>query len=102
MHGICPKLGCRVGAEIGWVGRLLEFAEKPSITNGKKHVALDITKKGMSIILAPTDLCHPLLTGNQENYWGGRCGLRNVFYGVDPEPGFSKGPQPPPGKNISD
>ena len=60
MHGIRPKVGRRGGAEIGWVGRLLEFAEKPSIANGKKHVALDITKKAMSIILAPTELCHPL------------------------------------------
>ena len=60
MHGIRPKVGRRGGAEIGWVGRLLVFAEKPSIANGKKHVALDITKKRMSIFLAPTDLCHPL------------------------------------------
>ena len=60
MHGVCPKVGRQGGAEIGWVGRLLEFAEKPSIANGKKHVALDITNKAMSIILAPTDLCHPL------------------------------------------
>ena len=64
MHGIRPKVGRRGGAEIGWVGRFLEFAEKPSIANGKKHVALDITKKRMSIILAPTELCHPLLLGS--------------------------------------
>ena len=61
MHGIRPKVDGREGAEIGWVGRLLEFAEKTSIANGKKYMALDITKKVMSIILAPTDLCHPLL-----------------------------------------
>ena len=42
---------------------MLEFAEKPSIANGKKHVALDITKKEMSIILAPTDLWHLLVIG---------------------------------------
>ena len=60
MHGIRPKVGRQGGAEIGWLGRLLEFYEKTSIANGKKHVALDITKKTMSIILAPTDLCHPL------------------------------------------
>ena len=66
MHGIRPKVGRQGGADIGWVGRLLEFAEKPSIANGKKHVALDITKKAMSIILAPTDLCHPLLRGRVE------------------------------------
>ena len=60
MHGIRPKVGLRGGAEISWVGRLLEFAEKPSIVKDKKHVALDITKKAMSIILAPTELCHPL------------------------------------------
>ena len=62
MHGIRPKVGRWGGADIGWVGRFLEFAEKPSIANGKKHVALDITKKRMSIFLAPTDLCHPLLS----------------------------------------
>ena len=45
MHGIRPKVGGWGGAEIGWVGRLLEFSEKPSIANSKKHVALDITKK---------------------------------------------------------
>ena len=61
MHGIRPKVGRRGGAEIGWVGRLLEFAEKPSIAKGKKHVAIDITKKVMSIILEPTDLCYPLI-----------------------------------------
>ena len=60
MHVIRPKVGGRGGADIGRVGRLLEFAEKPSIANGKKHVALDITKKRMSIILAPTNLFHPL------------------------------------------
>ena len=60
MHGIRPKVGRQGGSDIGWAGRLLEFAEKPSIANGQKHVALDITKKAMSIILAPTDLCHPL------------------------------------------
>ena len=60
MHGIRPKVGRRGDAEIGWVGRLLEFDENPSIAKGKKHVALDITKKAMSIILAPTVLCHPL------------------------------------------
>ena len=61
MHGIRPKVGRRGGAKIGWVGRLLELAEKPSIANGKKHVELDITKKVISIILVPTNLCHPLL-----------------------------------------
>ena len=45
MYGIRPKVGRRGGAEIGWVGRLLEFAEKPSIANGIKHVELDNTKK---------------------------------------------------------
>ena len=40
---------------------MLEFAKKPSIANGKKHVALDITKKVISVILAPTDLGHPLI-----------------------------------------
>ena len=60
MHGIRPEVGGWGGAEIGGVGRLLEFAEKPSIANGKKHVALDNTKKVISVILAPTDLCHPL------------------------------------------
>ena len=60
MHGIRPKVGRRGGAEVGWVGRLLEFTEKPSIANGKKHVKLDNTKKLISVILAPTDLCHPL------------------------------------------
>ena len=45
MHGIRPKVGGWGGAEIGRVGRLLEFAEKPSIANGKKHVELDNTKK---------------------------------------------------------
>ena len=61
MHGIRPKVGGWGGAEIGRVGRLLEFAEKPSIANGKKHVELDNTKKVISVILAPTDLCHPLV-----------------------------------------
>ena len=70
MHGIRPKVGRRGGAEIGWVGRLFEFAEKPSIAKGKKHVALDITKKRMSIFLAPTDLCHPLITRFGTG-WGG-------------------------------
>ena len=60
MHGIRPKVGRWGGAEIGWVGRFLEFAENPSIANSKKDVALDTTKKEMSIILAPTDLFHPL------------------------------------------
>ena len=59
MHGIRYKVGGWGGAEIGGVGRLLEFSEKPSISNGKKHVALDNTKKVMSVILAPTDLGHP-------------------------------------------
>ena len=45
MHGIRPKVGGWGGAEIGRVGRLLEFAEKPSIANGKKHMELDNTKK---------------------------------------------------------
>ena len=45
MHGIRPKLGGWGGAEIGRVGRLLEFAEEPSIANGKKHMELDNTKK---------------------------------------------------------
>ena len=62
MHDICPKVGVWGGAEIGLVRRLLEFAEKPSIANGKKHVALDITKKVISLILAPKDLGHPLPT----------------------------------------
>ena len=45
IHDISPKVGGWRGAEIGRVGRLLEFAEKPSIANGKKHVELDNTKK---------------------------------------------------------
>ena len=60
MHGISPEVGGWEGAEIGEVGILLGFAEKPSIANGKKHVELDNTKKVISVILAPTDLCHPL------------------------------------------
>ena len=62
MHGIRLAVGGWEGAEIGGVGRFLEFAEKPSIANGKKHVALDNTKKVISVILVPTDLCHPLDT----------------------------------------
>ena len=61
MHGISTEVGGWGGADIGGIGRLLGLAEKPSITNGKKHVELDITKKVISIILAPTDLCHPLI-----------------------------------------
>ena len=60
MHGISPAVGDWGGAEIGGVGRLLGFAEKPSIANGKKQVKLDTTKKVIFVILAPTDLCHPL------------------------------------------
>ena len=45
MHGIHPKVGRWGGADIGWVGILLEFAENPSIANGKKHVEIDNTKK---------------------------------------------------------
>ena len=60
MHGITPEVGGWGGAEIGEVGRLLGFSEKPSIANGKKHVELDNTKKVISVILAPTDPCHPL------------------------------------------
>ena len=61
MHGISPAVGGWGGDKIGGVGRLLGFAEKPSITNGKKHVELDNTKKVISVILAPTDLCQPLI-----------------------------------------
>ena len=60
MNGISLTVGGWGGDDIGGVGRLLGFAEKPSIANGKKHVELDNTKKVRSIILAPTDLCHPL------------------------------------------
>ena len=60
MHGISPAVDGWGGAEIGRVGRFLGFAEKPSIENGKKHVELDNTKKAISVILATTDLCHPL------------------------------------------
>ena len=45
MHGIRPKVGRWGGAEIGWVGRLLEFAEKPSIANGKNTWHLTSQKK---------------------------------------------------------
>ena len=60
MHGISVAVGGWEGAEIGGLGRFLGFAEEPSIANVKKHVELDNTKKVMSVILAPTDLCHPL------------------------------------------
>ena len=45
MHGISPAVGGWGGDKIGGVGRLLGFAEKPSIANEKKHVELDNTKK---------------------------------------------------------
>ena len=45
MHGISPAVGGLGGDEIGEVGRLLGFSEKPSIANEKKHVELDNTKK---------------------------------------------------------
>ena len=45
MHAIGPAVGGWGGAEIGGVGRLLGFAEKPSIENSKKRVELDNTKK---------------------------------------------------------
>ena len=72
MHGISPAVGGWGGDKIGGVGRLLGFAEKPSITNGKKHVELDNTKKVISVILAPTDLCHPLVQD------GVACGTNNM------------------------
>ena len=56
MHSIIPEVGGWGGSEIGEVGRLLGFAEKPSIANGKRHVELYNTKKVISVILAPTDL----------------------------------------------
>ena len=59
MRGICPKVGGWGCAEIGGVGRLLEFAEKPSIANGN-------TKKVISVILAPTDLGHSFLKDEKE------------------------------------
>ena len=57
MHGISPEVGGWGGADIGELGRLIGFSGKASIENGKKHVELDHTKKVISVILAPTDLC---------------------------------------------
>ena len=45
MYDIILVVGGWGGAEIGGVGILLGFTEKPVIANGKKHVALDNKKK---------------------------------------------------------
>ena len=66
MYDIRPKVGRRGGAEIGWVGRLLEFAEKPSISKGKKHVALDITKKSNVYNFGANGTVPPLICGRRD------------------------------------
>ena len=45
MHIIITEVGGWGDYEIGEVGRLLGFSEKPSIANSKRHVELDNTKK---------------------------------------------------------
>ena len=45
MHGIRPKVGRWGGAEIGWVGRLLEFAENQVLKTAKNTWHLTSQKK---------------------------------------------------------
>ena len=45
IHGISPEVGGWGGAEIGGVGILIGFAEKPSIANGKLFLHLTTQKR---------------------------------------------------------